>query len=327
MNLARPLAAMLVVAAAVVGGSTDFVAADAPTRQGWWSHWQNPGAEQGLPVLIPVPAPPVGDEDGLTIALDPRGVEAVAALHFGSSPGADAELVLKDANDQVLTIPPEASVEVCTAASDWAPEMNGPWVNAPTWSEDCLTGVLSAERTTLEWTLPAGMQDDDGAFDLVIVPVGPAPFLVNFAATDDSTFSPGPTPPTTTTEATTTTTEPVRTVTTVETFPGTPGSPGVVMVPTTAPPRVTTRTSLVVSRPIGVPRTPLRFPDGRGQRMMAVSLLMGMAAGLWWMGGSPTRGPRLLGALAGRGAVAGRADRPGGLGRFARPRGGPAPRL
>jgi hypothetical protein len=69
-------------------------------------------------------------------------------------------------------------------------------------------------------------------------------------------------------------------------------------------------------------------PDAsRADRMMAVGILLLMGTGLWWVGGMPLRGPRLLGSL-GHGRAT---DEPpvsnGGIGRFARLRTGRPPRL
>ena len=77
---------------------------------------------------------------------------------------------------------------------------------------------------------------------------------------------------------------------------------------------------------------PFRRDASRGERLMAVALLLALGAGLWWVGGQPVRMPRLLGSL---GAAAGATDEPAGpqptnrgIGRFARPRPqGPSPRL
>ncbi len=62
---------------------------------------------------------------------------------------------------------------------------------------------------------------------------------------------------------------------------------------------------------------------------MAVSMLLAMAGALWWLGGSPTRGPRLIGAVSGRtpGERTVAPPQSRGVGRFARPRGGRPPRL
>jgi len=69
-------------------------------------------------------------------------------------------------------------------------------------------------------------------------------------------------------------------------------------------------------------------PDAsRGERLMAVALLLAMGVGLWWVGGQPARPPRLLGSLAAARVPDDAPTVAGGIGRFARPRSGPAPRL
>jgi hypothetical protein len=65
------------------------------------------------------------------------------------------------------------------------------------------------------------------------------------------------------------------------------------------------------------------------RRYFAVSILLATGAALFLFGGRPARGPRLLGSLASRAGPVGREApaRIGGIGRFARPRTGPPPRL
>ena len=69
-------------------------------------------------------------------------------------------------------------------------------------------------------------------------------------------------------------------------------------------------------------------PDAsRGERMMAVALLLLLGLALWWVGGQEVRGPRLLGSLGAGAAPDTAAVATGGIGRFARPRAGTPPRL
>ena len=65
---------------------------------------------------------------------------------------------------------------------------------------------------------------------------------------------------------------------------------------------------------------PLARDASRGERLLAVVLLLAMAAGLWWVGGQPVRPPRLLGSLGAGIPVAVDEVRTGGIGRFARVR-------
>jgi hypothetical protein len=69
-------------------------------------------------------------------------------------------------------------------------------------------------------------------------------------------------------------------------------------------------------------------PDAsRGERIMAVAVLLGLGAGLFWVGGAPVRPPRLLGSLGAGQVVDETPVSKGGIGRFARPRHGTPPRL
>jgi hypothetical protein len=79
---------------------------------------------------------------------------------------------------------------------------------------------------------------------------------------------------------------------------------------------------------------PFARDASRGERLLAVLLLLLMALAMWWFGGDQIRAPRLLGSLgAGSAAVppADDGDRArggnGGIGRFARPRTGKPTRL
>lgn len=74
---------------------------------------------------------------------------------------------------------------------------------------------------------------------------------------------------------------------------------------------------------VGVPAV-----DDRVERVLAVSILLALAVGMWWIGGQPVRPPRLLGSLgSGASAPVATGIRAGGVGRFTRPRRGSPPRL
>jgi hypothetical protein len=76
-------------------------------------------------------------------------------------------------------------------------------------------------------------------------------------------------------------------------------------------------------------RNPFRPDASRGERLLAVSLLLAMGGALWWFGGQQLRAPRLLGSLGAAAFPADDGERErrgnGGIGRFARPRGGLRP--
>ena len=363
----KRLAVALLVLATGVGVGGELVSADAPVKQGWWSRLQVDPATSPLPPAVPVtptlPAPPTGDDGGLTVAHGPDGPTAIAAMYFTVQAPVDGTLYLEAAPKQKpgtgpststtiddaphpdsIVLPPEAVVLACSALSAWDGEVNGPWSKVPTWDAgNCVPGTVTSGKTAMFWTLKASMQDLDDNYDIVLVPTGPPPpppegaeappaqttYMVNFASPGADTLVTEALPeeePTTTT-----TTEPE--VDPPPTGPGLGGfsvpPPGGFTTPTAA--LRTTPTSLVALRrpPATVRRTSLRLPDTRRERIMAVSMLLAMAGALWWLGGSPTRGPRLIGAVAGRrpGQAAAAGPLLRGVGRFARPRGGRIPRL
>ena len=360
----RVAVALLVLAAGVVVGG-ELVAADAPVKQGWWSRWQVDPAGSPLPPAVPVtptlPAPPTGDEGGLTVAHGPDGPTAIAAMYFTVEASVDATLYLEAAPKQkagpepadgpdgaphpdTIVLPDGATVLACTALSAWDGEVNGPWSKVPTWdAAGCAPGTVTSDGTAMFWTLSSAMQDLDENYDIVLVPTGPPPtpapppegapsppgttYMVNFASPGADTLVTEDLPDEETTTTTTTGPE-------VDPYP--PVDPGVFvpptggfMTPTTMVQR--TPTSLVAVRRPSAPttRTAFRLPDSRRDRIMAVSMLLAMAGALWWLGGNPSRGPRLIGAAAGRTPGERAVEQPlsRGVGRFARPRGGRVPRL
>jgi hypothetical protein len=360
---ARRASIALALTAAALVGFGELAQADAPTKQGWWSKWQDtvttPVAGVGaLPVTLP--PPPTGEDGGLSVAHGPDGVQAVAALFFEAADGADATLYLRAArtagNDKSFVLPPGAGVAACAAQSPWQSKLNGPWREAPTWrSDDCSPGTIVGGGTAMFWTLPASLQDVDGNYDIVLVPTFIPPhfsspgaaFVVQFSTpgaetivvgdppepedTTTTTTEPEPEPPPEETTTTTTMIEPIVEESdplVVTDIPGTGPTPGMPVVTTalSLPPQ-RDATTLVGFEPPR-PRLP-GIPDSRLERIMAVSVLFFMALALWWLGGNPDRMPRLIGALAGESRAPSPPPTPlRGVGRVARPRhGGRSARL
>lgn len=106
-------------------------------------------------------------------------------------------------------------------------------------------------------------------------------------------------------------------------------------LPSPAAPVVRPPTELV--QPAGDVRNPLGPDASRGERLMAVAILLAMGFALWWLGGRPVRVPQLLGTLGGSAGgtevVGGDDDTQEdagptrGIGRFVRPRSGKPPKL
>nr|MDQ3756862.1 hypothetical protein [Actinomycetota bacterium] len=256
-------------------------------REGWWAKWQQPTEVVGITLPGTVPTPPTADPDGLTIARDATSEAAVAALRFEVEEGAEATLYLNSYEGRDLVLPEDADVKACVSTREWEAERNAPYSKAPSWGGECTSGFLNEAQPGFVFNLPLSMQGDGGVFDVVIVPGGSAPYMVNFAATDDTTLVPGEVEATTTTtSSTTTTTEPPATTTTTTEpvaevtdpivytdIPPTDGGGTALPVVTTAAPPApkSPPTSLVAFDPTALPRALL--PDTRMERIMAVSLL------------------------------------------------------
>jgi hypothetical protein len=94
------------------------------------------------------------------------------------------------------------------------------------------------------------------------------------------------------------------------------------------PPRPTTTVPRVVFRAPPRPAALVLPKEARAPRIMAMALLFALALGWWWVGGQESRGPKLLGSMAGGQRVSTQPGLPtGGIGRFARPRDGRPRRL
>lgn len=331
-RLLRPLAALLAAAALPLAVSSPAPAAgDAPTYGWWYEPNQSP-----LNTLAPPPPPPDAPPDGLYLAGTPAGALTEAALRF---------IVGGASDDATLTLQAVAGasfgaatpVLACPTTSAWAPAQAGDWSKRP--ASDCtrvgggVPGVASTDGTTMTWKLSSAFQPGSGTYDVVLLPQGGQFFRVPVKApgTDALAVPPLPSSTTTTAPATTTTTAPVSVATSacscVAEPPAPPDFPPSLPASPPQPPALRAARPVTTQLASGLP-VRFRPPHTRGQRIMAVTLLLGLAGALWWIGGYPARAPRLLVALHGsRGATAGQEGgddpgvlRVGGVGRFARPR-------
>lgn len=305
---------VLSLAAAILGAPS--ATGLAPDAHGWW--WK--GQPDALPVKVPAPLVPVG---GLLVASDVTGPSAVGALRFTIPSGGEADkIVLSIANIQGT-----AAIRLCPAVPGWKAADGGPFGAAPGY--DCAKstiGTLSASNDAFSFF--ADDAEAGGVIDVVLVAVPDGAlyptFTVSFFPPDANTLTlagSGQVPP-----------------------PPPPNPAPFIPPPTTAPfaPPVT-----IVSPPAPVPAQPtvavvpqaarpLRGAEGLddGARI-ALLLLMTMGAAYFFGNQGRQRTPRLLGAFAGgklrsssRPSEATQVIAPTrGIGRFARPREGSAPRL
>lgn len=303
---------------------------------GWWNKL-NGGVVTGLPVAPPAAPPkvaldPSASAGSIQLAADASGPSAVGALRYDSVPdGSTITLVLKSNRP----LPPAEffTLVLCTAATPWVGADNGDWAQRPSWTSNCSTPAVNSD--TLTWNLDSSFVD--AGLSMVLVPTATIAYQVTLNAPDASalTYSapPAENPTTETTMAPEPEPEPVTTSPVVTTPIVT--TPLVSTPPVSTAPVVRPRPT-VPFRPAPTSNVPAPFKDlTRGERIMAVSLLLGLLAAWWWVGGQPVRNPRLLGSVASPAPAAGLAmseaagsggevqhvttvARMGGVGRFAK---------
>jgi hypothetical protein len=314
--------------------------ADAPEASGYWTKLQVSGSP------VTVPASPTVPAGGLMVANDPSGPTAISAVRFTVPDGSAGALVLHVAAGSTAAV---ANISACPTTRHWDPPGGaGAIKDAPTFDATrCVIGQLAADSSTFTFQVSAAAAGGaaPGSIDVALVPTaaaGPAPFSVTFSAPGPDALTPtsaspaaGGTEPTSDASPSTspspgyaggfTSVDPSS-----SSFRGsvvaTPGTPA---PPTVAAPAAASRPQ-VAQRPAGATSAVAALPghrDARGQRALAVGLLVLMTVGWWWFGSRPVRPPQLLGSLGGRVAPAdpggGAAVVVRGIGRFARPREAP----
>jgi hypothetical protein len=313
-----------VAAAVVVGGGAFGMAAasaDAPTAVAWWNLAKPASA-------LPVPATPA--DDGVKIGNGPSGPSAFGGLRYTVYSGGDATLTLT--GDTPLNIPPGDGVAACVMASSWRAGGNQAWDARPAYSSQCVAGAVDASGAALAFTVPAAFRTASNVLDVAIVPTGTVPFTASFATPNASSLrvAPGPEASPGTSGADSTYTAPSSPTATLPAndYPAvsapsdalSPAAPAAPAPAASAPAAPAAQEVALGASHRTAPRVPFH-DNSRGQRVMAVALLLAMLATVWWVAGQPARTPRLLGGMGGgRVPVRAARERVGGIGRFARPR-------
>lgn len=273
-------------------------------------------------------------EGGLWVANDPTGAVAISALRYRGDIGT-AQLTLRFARGSTTVGP----VVACPALSEFTPGPAQPWRDRP--AHDCarlsLSGRVTPDGTGLQFTIPQGFVPfGERVLDIVVLPdpTSGDPFSLFFEAPDESSLDvssgqelPAPAPELPEPDPFTLPTTLPPSVDVVSDVPDAD-----VAIPPVAEPAPTTSEAPAelagpsAPRPIADVFEP--FTESRFARIVAVSVLLAMAAGLWYFGGEPTRSPRLLGALAGDAPVlVDQGSQGRGIGRFRRARAGLPNRL
>lgn len=327
-------AAMLLVGATVSALPATAGAATL-TQAGWWWRVNDPL----VPATIPAPTVPEG---GLMVGGAPDGATAIAALHF--------ELP-EDEGSPVLTLSvaengdqggDRAILAACVTGSAWQPESGGAWVNKPfaACDEGSVAGVRAADGKT--WSFALAPLLSEGVLDVTLVP-GRDPTLP--AGFDGSTFQLVFTPPTTASLTTTSggAVAPPLDLPAFETpDAGTfdppafgddlslpPATPSFSPALPEADQGLTATAPVVQQRNAPLPVAPTDVAEDH--KVLAIVILSLCGAALLWGARLQVPAIRRLGGFApahDRGEGDGEPPpQIGGLGRFARARSGPVPRL
>jgi hypothetical protein len=330
----------LVAAVGLVVAQTLLLAvpasAQGPDQVGWWSEVQQaPG---------PLPVNTVTGNN-LMVGNDPTGPNAVAAVRFTVPASVDGATVDPSTVPATLTLHVPANsvvgnpvVAACPILANWQPASGGSWAAKPSYScSPLLMATFSVAGDTATFQLTPALQRSGGLYDLAIAPAPGKtdPFSVQFVppgadalqlgagpaspgGTDAAAAEPAPAPAADS-AATSDLTVGAPTVDASPALPLTPAPP--------APPSVRPA-SRAANRLLPAPLRRV-VSTSRGQQVTALVLLGAIGLGLWWFGGQQARAPRLLGSL-GQGIAVEDARLyvpTGGIGRFARPRTRPPPRL
>ena len=335
-------------------------------QYGWWNKAQQaPGGGAA------VPAPPTAPSDGIYIAYDYQaatapvpgavtapiglapappapapsaqqelGPTAFGAVKFSVPAGAEGQLSLRLLNRASTTpgnVDPSAGTMLaCLAVSPWDGLQNGRYDNAPKY--DCnQAAVAQLAGDTLLFDLTPGLITAE-TYDLVLVPAGAQPFNMSLDRPSDASLVITSAPETEDfgefTSEDFAFEDPLTmfddSFATIDDTTFADGGFASDFATDAVAPTAGGRRSGGIAAPVAI-HSPFSPDATRGERLLAVALLLMMGGALWWLGGKPTRAPRLLGSLgarSGAGDVAEQAVAMGGIGRFARPRpaGGP-PRL
>jgi len=326
------LAAML-SGSALVGWVEPAGAAASLQGQGWWWRLQ-PG---GTPVPLPNPNVP---DNGLLVegapddpsTPDPDGASAIAAVRFTLDQGqANPVLTLKIVKDKSQA-GPSPIILACQAGSQWNPGAAQPWATHP--KPDCakpVQGQVAPDGSTVVFAV--GALQFNNELNLIIVP-GVDPSIPGANSSIFSLVFEGPTNTSLTTTAGSAPSQSLPPTTSPSVPTGLDSSPAPSAVTSVSPsagysapvaalppsqqgstPSAPAATATAPSPTIPLSSSP-GGDDNNSRLIGLLVLLAGLAAALWSSRSAVTA---FVNGTEG--------EQVGGLGRFARPREGVAPRL
>lgn len=346
-RLRAALGAVLLLSALLIGLVSPRADAATLTQAGWWWRVNDPL------LTAAVPAPPTVPEGGLMVAGAPDGATAIAALHFELDDGEGAPVLTLGVADNGDQGGASALLAACLTGSAWQPESGGAWTNKPfpACDQASVTGVRAEDGSS--WTFALSPLVSDGVLDITLVP-GVVPDLP--AGANGSSFQLVFAPVTDASLATTSGAGPSAPLDIPGLGAGAPAAPaagdfaapsaggGLSLPPVPAassftPSLPTEDQGLTATAPVVQQRnaplpTSAPIASVEDHRLLGMTILALCGGALLWSSQLPTPLPRRLGGLdlggTGEPGDAPLPDAPGqhaGLGRFARPRSGSAPRL
>jgi hypothetical protein len=296
------------------------VHADAPTRVGWWWTARSGG--------LPTPAPPSVPPNGMYIASNPTGAEAVAALRFDLPAGSIPEQLRL----QVAASAGTPIVLLCLVTGPWEAADGGPFEDrAPSDCARTVAGVLAGGGTTLSFDL-ANLFGEARVVDAVLVPAADPT-----VPTLGSTFQLSLQPP-----------DVAALLVRNAPSPAAPDAPAAVLTPTTnvdaasppalaLPPLAPLQTAVADPAPVAAPGAALPAPGavrplggdagGAGERVLGGLLLVGLAGAAVWVLRQPRPAILGLGPFTRRSDGADETPVVRGIGRFTKARVGPRPTI
>ena len=323
----RAVFALSILLAFGTVGSTPVGSVEAP-EAGWWWRTQT-GVGQ------PIPPPPTVPANGLMVSGTPEGATAVAAVRYlleetETSP----VLTLRISNEAGAAT---ALVGACPAGSAWIPAHGGRWDTAPTAACELgsVNGVLSDDRKSMTFALSALVVSS--VVDVVLVPgkVSGAPrgadgsaFQISFEPPDESSLAVTPADPDEETSDAGFAFDPGFGAA-PETFLSDTGfAPPVAFSPALEPQQQVVTPSAPINQRVASAQLPRRAEEAGGNLLGFLVAAAGLYALMRATKGTPPP-VRRLGPMAHRPVpvLAAVEAEPAGLGRFARPRVGSAPRL
>jgi hypothetical protein len=283
--------------------------ADAPEAAGWWSRMR-------IGPLLPRDTPSTVPEGGLYVAGDPTGPIGVSALRVTVGDRAVEELVLVVDNAQG-----PVTVRACPTIVVWTPEQGGPLSSAP--EGDCAVADVVAAAENGVVRLAVGPLVREGVLNVVLEPQPGAVFQAAFAPPDDATVVTARSPSADTGDPAP---APFAVGATGSAFPDLPG-------PVAAPaasPSSAPAAAVPPAAPAATRAAVMRGESPR-TRVIATLVLVDLVLAYLWLSRHSLPLPA---ALARRVAPPVEDSEPAavsapahGVGRFARPRLGPVPRL